>query len=153
MAGLHYFHVASRLTRAGHAPWEFLAESFLNLSKVLEVLFPPTGDGNTRDAARRELDALGYSNEEVERDFLPAMLLRNEIDVGHVDLSLYTRRQLTALHRYAEVSEVAFQNMLRRLMDRMAAGEYQLSSYTVSPSGGDAKRIIERLEGYFGSDG
>ena len=57
------------------------------------------------DAARGGLEKLGYSGEEIEREFLPAMALRNEIDVGHVDLSIYTRRQLNALHRYTEVAE------------------------------------------------
>lgn len=129
-----------------------MAESILNLSKVLEVLFPPAGDGKTRDAARIELEALGYCDEEVERDFLPAMALRNVIDVGHADLSLYTRRQLQTLHRYAESAEVASQTMLRRLMDRMAAGEYQLSPYTASLADNEAKSIIERLESHFGAD-
>lgn len=34
-AALHYFHVSCRLVAAGNSPWEFMAESVLNLSKVL----------------------------------------------------------------------------------------------------------------------
>ena len=68
------------------------------------MLFPPSGDGQTRDAARRGLTNLNYSAKEIERDFLPAMALRNAIDVGHVDLSLFTRPQLNALHTEAAVT-------------------------------------------------
>lgn len=70
LAAFHYFHVACRLERIGQAPGEFLAEALLNLSKVLEVLFPPAGDGRVRDAARRGLASLGYSEQEIERDFI-----------------------------------------------------------------------------------
>ena len=151
-AGLHYFHMACRLVGAGHSPWEFMAESMLNLSKVLEVLFPPSGDGMTRDAVRMGLRGLGYSDLEVERDFLPAIALRNEIDVGHVDLSLFTRRQLHALHRYAEAAENAFREMLQLLMRRMADGQFVLSPYMATSAGTEAQHVIERIERYFGQD-
>ena len=152
IGALHYFHMACRLTRAGHSPWEFMAESILNLSKTLEVLFPPSGDGQTRDAARRGLAALGYSAE-IERDFLPAMALRNEIDVGHVDLSLYTRQQLHSLHRHTEAAESAFREMLQRLMGQMTKGTITLDPYAATPAGTDAQRVIDTIEQYFGRSG
>jgi len=81
MAALHYFHVAIRLARVGISPWEFMSEAILNFSKVLEALFPPHGDGRSIDAARSGLKQLGYTEEELERDFIPAIALRNGIDV------------------------------------------------------------------------
>src|SRR5260370_1174288 len=48
VAGLHYFHVACRLARAGSTAGEFVAEVLLNMAKSLEALFPPAGDGRTR---------------------------------------------------------------------------------------------------------
>ena len=54
-----------------------MPEMILNLSKVLEVLFPPDGAGRTLDAARRGLTALGFSRTEIEGDYIPAMALRN----------------------------------------------------------------------------
>ena len=149
IGALHYFHMASRLRTAGHSPWEFMAESVLNLSKALEVLFPPTGDGRTRDGARKGLDALGYSGDEIERNFIPVMALRDAIDVGHVDLSLYTRRQLTALHRYTEVVEHAFREMLQRLMRRIDSGTFTLSPHRPSSADSTAQLIIARLEQQF----
>ena len=56
---------------------EFLPEVVLNLAKVLEVLFPPGGDGRTRDAVRQNLSQLGFSELEIEADYIPAMALRN----------------------------------------------------------------------------
>jgi hypothetical protein len=73
-----YFHTACRLRRESKWPGEFLAESLLNFCKVLEVLY-----GGDRDSVRGSLSALGYSSQEIERDFIPVMLLRNSIDVGH----------------------------------------------------------------------
>ena len=87
LAALHYFHVACRLSRQGVTAGEFLAEVVLNLAKILEVLFPPGGDGRTRDAVRRKLAELGFSENEIEGDYIPAMALRNEIDVGALILA------------------------------------------------------------------
>src|SRR5260221_635501 len=102
LAALHYFHVAVRLNRAGSTSGEFMAEVMLNLAKTMEVLFPPSGDGKNRDAARRGLRDLGYEDSEIESDFLPAMALRNEVDVAHVDLSLFTSSPLQHVHAYTE---------------------------------------------------
>jgi len=150
IAALHYFHVACRLSRVGNSPWEFMAEVILNLSKVLEVLFPPAGDGKTRDAVRTALKALNFSEVEIERDFIPAMALRNEIDVGHVSLSIFTRKQLQMLQRYTESAEAAFRLMLRRLLDRMQTGHYEVPPYFDLTPTREAVGVIERLARYFG---
>ena len=60
VAGLHCFHVACRLAREGCTAGEFIAEVVLNLAKSLEVLFPPPGDGRTRDTARAGLASLAF---------------------------------------------------------------------------------------------
>ena len=149
IGALHYFHIASRLRSAGHSPWEFTAESILNLTKTLETLFPPTGDGKKRDAVRRSLAVLEYSDEEIERDFIPVMALRDEIDVGHVDLSLYTRRQLNALHRYTQAADNVFSGLLQRLMLHMEKGSFTLIPHAPSSPDSVARRIIEKLERHF----
>ena len=149
IGALHYFHIASRLRSAGHSPWEFMAESILNLTKTLETLFPPTGDGKKRDAVRRSLAVLEYSDEEIERDFIPVMALRDEIDVGHVDLSLYTRRQLNALHRYTQAADNVFSGLLQRLMLHMEKGSFTLIPHAPSSPDSVARRIIEKLERHF----
>lgn len=140
ISALHYFHVAVRLERCGETAGEFMAEAVLNLAKLLEVLFPGRGDGKTREAIRDGLGTLGYSAEEIDRDFMPAVALRNHVDVGHVLLSLLTLQQVTTIHAYAERAERSFREMLKRLLDRIDAGEFKM------PPDGDLLRSKETEE-------
>ena len=145
LAALHYYHVASRLARRGQVAGEFLPEMILNLSKVLEVLFPPSGDAKTRDAARNGLLKLGFSEIEVEADYIPAMALRNEIDVGHVDLSLFRADQLAVIHGYTEHAETAFRKLFKRVFDSLASNAFEIDQYEPEPAEGEAVKIVERL--------
>jgi hypothetical protein len=145
LAALHYFHVFCRLSRAGQSPWEFMAEAIVNLSKILEVLFPPTGDGLTIAAARVGLGNLGYSRDQVERHFIPSMALRNNIDSAHVDLSIFTVPQLRVIHSYTEAAELAFRELLSKILTEIEAGEYQVTQYTESHLDDRTAKIVERL--------
>lgn len=146
IAGLHYFHVACRLARAGSTAGEFIAEVVLNLAKSLEVLFPPTGDGRTRDAARAGLRTLGFSENQIECDFIPAMALRNEIDVGHVELGLFTMDQLKTIHTCTERAERAFRELFERLLSRVEAGEVDIAPHELGPPRDEAIKLIKRLQ-------
>lgn len=146
IAALHYFHVACRLARVGSTAGEFVAEVILNLAKVLEVLYPPTGDGRTRDAAREGLRELGFEEGEIERSFIPAMALRNEIDVGHVELGLFTPSQLKVIHGYSEQAEDAFRDLLNRLLTRIESGEGDVIAHELGSPRSDVIRLVERLE-------
>ncbi len=150
VTALCYFHTASRLRRAGHSPWEFMGEILLNLSKVLEVLFPPSADGKTREEARNGLTALGYSAEEIEAHFIPVMLLRNEIDAGHVHLGLFTRGELATLHSYTAAMEDKWQEMLDRLLTHLQAGKMTLIPYGVTAARKGAKDIVAQIASNLG---
>jgi hypothetical protein len=126
VTALHYFYVACRLAREGCTAGEFIAEVILNLAKSLEVLFPPAGDGKTREATRSGLRALDFSDKEIECDFIPAMALRNEIDVGHVELGLFTTDQLRVIHSFTERAERAFHELFERMLSRIESGEADL---------------------------
>jgi hypothetical protein len=147
-AGLHYFHVACRLARAGCTAGEFVAEVVLNLAKCLEVLFPPNSDGQTRDAARAGLRALGFSAEQIEKDFIPAMALRNEIDVAHVELGLFKMDQLTTIHAYTDRAERAFRELFERLLRRVESGEADIVPHELGPPRDEAIKLVERLKSY-----
>lgn len=141
-AALFYFHGSCRLVAAGNSPWEFMAESVLNLSKVLEILFVQQRDA--RDDVRAELGKLGYSNDEIEGDFIPIMILRNEFDVGHVTTSVFKSEQLQALYRYLEQTESKFRDLLRRLLDQVRDGAYKLpQDHDLTPD----KKKRKTLEG------
>ena len=137
--------MACRLARSGATPGEFLSEALLNLAKTLEVLFPPRGDERTRDAARAGLSALGYTDDDIEADYLPAMALRNEIDIGHVELGVFKPAQLQVLHAYAERAENAFKDLLNGLLEKVATGEFEMDSYELGPPRPEALQVIERL--------
>jgi hypothetical protein len=144
LAAAHYFYVACRLERAGHTPYEFMSEVLLNLSKTLETLFPGS-PGETIESARAGLKRLGYSSKEVEKNFIPAIALRNNIDVGHVSLTIFTTDQLSILHQYTEEAEKAFREMLIRVFDLMTSDEFVSVPYSDSKSHSDASAVIERL--------
>ena len=140
VAALHYFHVAARLERVSGSPGEFLSEALLNYSKVLEVLFSPS-----RDTVRKELTSLGYAKEEIERDFIPAMLLRSKIDVAHVSLTLFNEDQLSTLHRYADRAEASFRQLLSRLLVRFDEGTLALPQYQLHEADAETATTIERI--------
>lgn len=149
VAALHYFHVSCRLSRAGNFPWEFMSEVIINLCKVMEVLFPPTtSDGKTLDAVRAGLKELGYSDNDIELYFIPAMTLRSHIDSAHVDLSIFTRKQLRILHAYTESAENSFREMLKHLVTKTQEGHYIPARYGEPSRRREAEKIIERIAGY-----
>ena len=94
---------------------------------------------------RANLSRLGYSEIQIEGDFIPAMLLRNEIDVGHVELGLFTMDQLTILHSYTERAEAVFRDLLKRVIVRVESGEFEIASYEPQEPRPQAVKIIERL--------
>jgi hypothetical protein len=151
VAGLRYFHAACRLARVGSTAGEFVAEVVLNLAKSLEVLFPPTGDGKTRDAVRTGLRTLDFSDDEIERDFVPALVLRNEIDVGHVELGLFTIDQLRTIHAFTERAEKAFGELFERILKGVESGVMEVAPHELGPPRGEAIKVVERLQ-RFASD-
>lgn len=151
LAAIQYFYTACRLFEAGSSPSEFMAEIIHNYCKVLEVLFPPSGNGKTRDAAREGLRKLDYSVLEIERDFLPTMALRNEIDVGHVQLALFDQKQLNILHRYTDKAEGIFRSMLQRLLAKVDLGCDIIPKDPIENLDPKVANIIKKLAKYFPS--
>lgn len=141
LAALHYFHTARRLARQGSTPGEFMAEELLNLSKALEVLFPPSN----RDAVREGLRGLGFSEADCEGRFLPAMALRNEVDVGHVDLGKLNDDDRRVVHAYTDAAEPWFAELLDRLLGRIERGGGDVVAYKQRAPRPEVLRIIDRL--------
>ena len=144
LAALHYFHVACRLDRSGETPGEFLPEVLLNLAKTLEAIFPPHGDGSL-DAARSGLQQLGFADEEIERDFIPAIALRNQVGVGHVAIALFTADQLKVLHAYTELAETAFRKLLDSIIQKIESGDFEIAPHELHGPPASVVQIIDRL--------
>jgi len=146
LAALHYFHTARRLAHQGSSPGEFMAEGLLNLAKLLEVLFPPTSTAaKPRDAIREGLRDLGYSDAEGEAQFLPAIALRNEVDVGHVDLARLPDRDRHVVHAYTDAADGWFGELLDRLMKRIERGEGDVVPHEQKAPRSEVRGIIEKL--------
>ena len=143
MAALHYFHVARRLERAGMTAGEFLSEMLLNLAKCLEALFPGK---ESIDAARSGLTNLGFSESEIESHYVPVLALRNQIDVGHVHLSLLTLSQLAVLHTYLHQAEFRFKDLFNRVFDRIESGEWDVPEYLDPTPSPEVVKVIERMQ-------
>jgi len=101
--------------------------------------------GPNRDDVRTALEKLGYTYEEIERDFIPAMLLRNSIDVGHPMLSLFSLPQLETLHKYADRAERAFRDLLVRLFREIESGRLDIPPYKLDRVDRETEQIIENL--------
>ena len=124
LGALHYFHIACRLLGQGSYPGEFLAESLLNFDRCLVVLYGPK-----RDSVRSALRNLGFSEAEIEGQFIPIMLLRNSIDVGHPSLATLSRDQLEVLQRFADNAEGSFRFLLSSLLRALESGSDVIPSY------------------------
>lgn len=148
-AALHYFFTACRLERAGATPWEFMGEVILNYAKILEVLFPSEGESKSIDAARAGLQRVGYSMPEIEKWFIPALALRNGLDVAHVSLTVFPRAQLEVLHAYTEQAEPHFRTLLGKVVDGMADGSFAVSELVDTKPNRDTDRIVRRMAKHF----
>ena len=144
-AGLTYFHRATRLLAAGNTRWEFMAEAVLNLTKALESIFPPAGDGKTRDAVRRGLVALGFSNEESETWFLPALALRASFDVAHVKLALLSCEQTETLTIYAESAVKQFRRLFQLVAQAARANRSSVPPYIAEQADTASLSVITQI--------
>ncbi|MEX0754922.1 MAG: hypothetical protein WD556_07370 [Actinomycetota bacterium] len=146
ISALHSFRIAGRLRTSVHIPLEFGGERILNLAKSLEALFPPGDeDTGTIDAARKGLASLGFSDDEIEAYFIPAIALRNSIDVGHVFLNVLNQIELVYLHDYADQAESHFRDLLRRVCTSMEEGEFVPEPYDDSGPRREVQNIIRRM--------
>jgi len=141
-AALNYFHIACRLALVGASPWEFTGEIVMNLSKVLEVLFPAPPN-KTIEAAKAGLQKLGYSPNDIAKWYVPIIALRNKVDVGHVSLANLSQEQLTQIHDYVAHVEQAFRQLLLLVTDRVATGTFTLPPYNLRDPG--IETIVRRL--------
>jgi hypothetical protein len=151
LAATQYFHLACRLNRTGGKLWEFLSESLLNEAKILEILFPAPPE-KTIEYARSGLKSLEFSDVEIEALFIPALALRNAIDIAHPTLAVFSTDDATILYQYADQAEDAFRTLLQRVYQRVEAGTFIPQPVEdVSPSSKMQKvimRIAENLVKY-----
>jgi hypothetical protein len=142
--GLSYLYKADRLMESGARPEEFAAEAILNYAKMLQVIFGT----ESRDEMTDRLVALGIDRAEVARTYIPAMRLRNDLDIGHPATALFTIEQSSILGQYARLAHTEFKKLAVQIVDAVESGSLRLpegESYT--PSAKRARMIDELGEG------
>lgn len=142
LAALHYSQVARRLLEAGSSPWEFAAEALLNFNKALEVLF-----GDSMESVRDGLSTLGYQREQIERDFIPVVILRDQLDVAHPRLVFFEPEDLDIVHKYLVGVEPTFRDLMRKLLAATSKDEYScVAPGRARLSGREQKKLNKLLD-------
>lgn len=148
-AAVCYFSAACRLELAGDFAWEFLSDILLNLAKVLETLFPPSGDMRSIDASRAGLRSIQIGDEQIERDFIAVLALRNALDVGHPSLAVFDQTHLKVVHRYCESVIRPFRAMLAHAFAALEDGRLVLAPFEREPRL-EVVRVIEQIRSRMG---
>ena len=74
------------------------------------------------------------------------MVLRNQIDVAHVELGLFTMDQLKTIHAFVERAESDFRDMFDHLLASIESGTAEVSPHELGPPSRKAIKLIERLK-------
>jgi hypothetical protein len=141
LAAAAYMHAAERLASIGNSPVEFAPEILLNLTKVLEVLF-----GNTRDRIRAGLTSLGYGEAEREGIFIPLVIMRNEIDVGHAKLTSLSPDVLDQLYSFLIDVPFSMKELIVRAVNATSLGTWQPPTPDPPGAPGDFGRLLASIE-------
>lgn len=140
LAAVGYSHLAARLLDVGDSKWEFMAEVILNLYKTLEILF-----GRSRTVMRAHLTELGFSRTQVEGEFIPICLLRDQLDVGHARLSRFDRAQMEAICKFLDGAPRVISELLIEIFMRVQDGRYRLRAVRSSGPPTKEKKAMARL--------
>ena len=140
LASVHYVHAALRLSAIGNTPWEFTAEILLNCVKVLEVLF-----GNQRDVVRSGLQQLEIPQNEIDGIFVPLLLLRNELDVGHAKVADIPAEHRATIYAFAETVPQAVRELVRIAIRFTQSGRWKPRNVEKAKTD-DEKGLMETVQ-------
>ena len=146
VASTRYFHHALRLiapTEVNYVPYSAHAEVLLNLAKSIEILF----SAPTRDALRGRLRELGYSDEQIESQIVPILLVRNEIDVGHPTSGQATPEDVATLRRFVDRSLQNVAAILQNVWRHIFLNQSFLDPLH-GPADPDRAKLIAKLQAY-----
>jgi hypothetical protein len=143
-AALHYFYIACRLLGVGNTIWEFMPESILNLAKVLDSLF--VSSDKSRDDIRRGLKAFGASQEIIDSDFMPIVVLRSHFGVAHISTAIYSSEQVQTIYKYLQFVEAKFRAFLSDMSKRVEEGSFVLEEIDTTPSSRKMKEMQGLME-------
>jgi hypothetical protein len=144
LAACVYFQRAVRLVAVGVGPSEFASEAVLNIAKALEVLFPGP---KPREAVREGLKRIGYESTDIERKFIPILLLRAKLDTAHVRMATLQADERRKLQIYMEGAIRESRKMIKKVFDAVASNELRLTEYRDERKPGDEiSKILDSIE-------
>ena len=143
-----YLQKAARLRRLSERRWEFVAEEILNFYRILNALFP-WKEGKSMNTTRRELTKLGFPEVEIEALYIPAIVLRNQGDVAHVQLQPPEGEGRDLVCEYADIAEGAFRKLLQVVAQKLMSKEYSIQVGSTTTAADSKKEPVERLKSAF----
>lgn len=151
VASTRYFHHALRLIapmEVNYVPYSAHSEVLLNLAKSIEILF----SAPSRDALRARLRALEYTEEQIETQIIPILVVRNEIDVGHPTSGHATPEEVATLRRFVDRSLKNVAAILQNVWQRIILDEAFLDALP-GDGGADRTKLIAKLKTYLAAPG
>ena len=89
--------------------------------KILEVLF-----GSRNESIRRQLRALGYDADRIERCFVPIILLRSHFDIAHARLASPQKIDVPEVAKFILNVEAQMGDLIRKIIQKSESGEFEL---------------------------
>ncbi len=142
LAASIYLQRAMRLLSTGVGPSEFAGEAIVNMAKTLEALFPGR---KSRETVRAGLKLVGYEDTDIEKKFIPALLLRSHLDAAHVRMATLNADERRKLQIYVESAIIEFRRLLAKIAQAVTDGGMRLAAYQDERKSGD--EISKILDG------
>lgn len=150
-----YFQHALRLISPHEvvaAPHQFFAEVVVNLSKCLEILLADkTREGKTNDKIRASCRLVGYSDEQIESQIIPILLIRSSFDGAHALGAKVPVEQVAILKAFIDRAINNVQSILLTVAEYIKKNEGFLAPLT-DDSAKDRSALVSKMENYLKYD-
>ena len=119
-----------------------LAETMLNLSKSLQILF-----SSSHGITRRKLLSLGYTTRQIESQIIPIDLMRNNADVAHIRESRIPETEIIIYRGYIQRSIINMRSIFLKVAERISYEEAFLDPINLSNERGSSS-FVNKLASY-----
>lgn len=142
-AAMGYLQQAQRLRLASSYPGEFLAERFLNLGKLVEILFTVNDAKQRNEETREQLRALRFPENAIEI-ISSISYVRSQLDVAHPVLELLTAKDYSTAHFFATRAEDAATYLVMHIAQAFREGKHRLPEPS-GAHGSDRNKLMEPM--------
>jgi hypothetical protein len=143
LAAIGYLYTARLIRAQSPHSSAFLPEVTLNLCKALDSLFT-----NRRDQLRQELGKLGFTEKEIENEYVPLTLIRNQLDIAHPTFFSPTMEQQEIFDYFVKEASDLVEKFLKIFVKKCKNCEYEVLPYDMSKQDVDREILLEQLSKY-----